>query len=96
MVLILEYFVQLRLSLTHIVDDDLAALQFSNQISSKKLDFRAKNYLDQIGDLLHLLAVALFALVVFQHGLQLVVNFLLFFYLNLAEIQKFYKKVPTP
>jgi hypothetical protein len=70
MVLILEYFVQLRLGLAHIVDDDLAALhvalQFSNQISSK--NFPAKNYLDQIGDLLHLLAVALFTLVVFQHG----------------------------
>jgi hypothetical protein len=73
MVLILEYFVQLRLGLAHIVDDDLAALhvalQFSNKISSKTLDFPAKNYLDQIGDLLHLLAVALFALVVYQHGL---------------------------
>jgi hypothetical protein len=43
MVLILEYLIQLRLGLTHIVDDDLAALhvalQFLNQISSKNSRF---------------------------------------------------------
>jgi hypothetical protein len=43
MVLILEYFVQLRLGLVHIVDDDLAALhvalQFSIQILSKNSRF---------------------------------------------------------
>jgi hypothetical protein len=39
MVLILEYFVQLRLGLAHIVNDDLAALQFSNKIASKNSRF---------------------------------------------------------